>query len=747
MRALYTLTIFVGSALLFLVQPLIAKQLLPIFGGSPLVWNTSLLFFQSMLLLGYLYAHLSIRWLGAQRQAVLHVLLVAVGLLVLPLHVPQALLAAYKHALAAAPNSLAAAPGPILLAMLLISVGLPFFALSAGAPTIQRWFAQTDDPSAKDPYFLYQASNLASMVALLGYPMWFERQFRLGEQSLYWTYGYLALIALLGVCAYKLNRSQAKDVAVDEGLKSSLSVTDRVIWVALAAGPTAMLGGLTTYLTTNVSPIPLLWVVPLALYLMTFIIAFSSRLKRGYLFKYFATAATFAVVVLTLLGRSNPVVFIMPIHLIGFFAVALACHYELGRSRPNASHLTEFYVWMSVGGMVGGLFSSLLAPVLFVQPFEYFASIALSFLAIGFAVRKEQPFNLLDLLFPAMAAGIVAIVERWGSGVHQYDWTYLALFAMTVFSLRPIRQGMLLVGFFALYVFNNLTSVHHIFLQRSFFGILDVRQEKVDGVVFHKLVHGNTLHGGEMMSGPLLNKPTSYYSEESGLGVAFAKLGNTARFDNIAVVGLGTGTTAAYGRSGQSIDYYELDPHVEAMARNRELFTYVSDSKAAIRVFIGDARLRLKEAPNGHYGLIVLDAFSSDAIPIHLLTKEAVQMYFDKLSPEGILAVHISNRYLNLEPVASAIVRDLGLFGERLIDSRNEIATPTEFHYPSHWDLLTRNKSALDPVIVGDKRWGTMESPSERAWTDDYSNVLSALNLYLPQWSDINPNRASKARK
>lgn len=735
MRALYTLTIFVGSALLFLVQPLIAKQLLPIFGGSPLVWNTSLLFFQSMLLLGYVYAHFSIRWLGAQRQAQLHVLLVALGLLVLPLHIPQGLLAAYKHSLASAPTSFAAAPGPVLLAMLFMSVGLPFFALSAGAPTLQRWFAQTADPAAKDPYFLYQASNLASMIALLGYPLWFERQFRLGEQSRYWSFAYGLLIALLAICAFKLNRSEVEEVSVNEELKSHLTAADRAVWVFLAAAPTAMLGGLTTYLTTNVSPIPLLWVLPLALYLITFIFAFSNKAKRGHLYKYFATAAIFGVVVLTLLGKSQPAVFIMPLHLIAFFFTALACHFELGRSRPTAEHLTEFYVWMSVGGMLGGLFSSLLAPVLFVQPFEYFASIALSFVAIGVALRKEQPFKVLDVLFPVMAAGVVAIVERWGIGPHEYDWTYLALFAMSVFSLRPIRQGILICGFFVLYVYNNMTSVHHIFQQRSFFGILDVRRETIKGTEFHKLVHGNTLHGGEMMSGPLFDKPTSYYSEPSGLGVAVTKLGSTPRFDNVAVVGLGSGTIAAYGRSGQAIDYYELDPHVEAMARNRNLFTYVSDSKAQVNVKIGDARLRLKEAPDGHYGLIALDAFSSDAIPIHLLTKEAVQMYFEKLAPHGILAVHISNRYLNLEPVTAAIARDLGLYSQRLLDKRPETVTPAEFHYPSRWDLIARDKASLDPVTAGDARWADLDKPSARAWTDDYSNVLSALVLDFPKMS------------
>lgn len=736
MRALYTLTIFVGSALLFLVQPLIAKQLLPIFGGSPLVWNTSLLFFQTMLLLGYLYAHLSIKWLGAQRQAYVHILLVALGLLVLPLHVPQALLAAYKNALANSPTSLMASPGPILLGMLLMSVGLPFFALAAGAPTLQRWFAQTDDPAAKDPYFLYQASNLASMVALLGYPLWFEKEFLLGQQSLYWSFGYGALIVLLGLCAVRLNRTEAREPAPNEGLKTTISRSDRATWIFVAAGPTAMLGGLTTFLTTNVSPIPLLWVLPLALYLITFVIAFSNRLKRGYLFKYGATAATFVTVILMMLGKNNPPVFIMPLHLAGYFLTALACHYELGRSRPSAEHLTEYYVWMSVGGMLGGLFSSLLAPVLFVQPFEYMASIVICFLAIGVAVRKEQPFKWLDLLYPAMAAGVVIVVEKnWWYGPHEYDWCYVALLAMTIFSFRPIRLGLLLTGFFGLYVYNNMTAVQHIFQQRSFFGMLDVRKETVKGTVLHKLVHGNTLHGGEFMSGPLVNKPTSYYSPQSGLGAAFARLGNTPRFDHIAVVGLGTGTTASFGRSGQSIDYYELDPHVEAMARNRQLFTYISDSKASIRVFIGDARLRLNEAPDGHYGLIVLDAFSSDAIPIHLLTREAVQMYFQKLAPDGILAVHISNRYLRLEPVCAAISRDLGMYGQRLFDRQIEVMLPTEFHFPSHWDLLTRNKAALDPVTNGDKRWENMDAPAARAWTDDYSNVLSAVRLDVSKLS------------
>ena len=745
MRILFIFTIFAGSALLFLVQPLIAKELLPIFGGSPLVWNTSLMFFQAMLLLGYLYAHHSIRLLGAKRQAIVHCLVMVAAAAVLPLRVPEALRAAYENALVTAPNGLLASPAPMLLAMLVASVGLPFFALSAGAPTLQRWFAQTSDPQAKDPYFLYQASNLASMFALLGYPLWFERVFALHEQSVDWSWGYAVLLILMAACAIRLNlggrAATEPEVAENPDLKAEITRKDKVMWVFLAACPTAMLGAMTTYLTTNLAPIPLLWVLPLALYLVTFVVAFAKGFN-GRLVKYYAMAALFLVVVFMLKRLTQPLWVALPIHFLGFFLTALACHWEIAKNRPRPQHLTSFYVWISVGGVIGGFFVAIVAPLVFNTLAEYPVSLVLAFVAIALAQGPESRLKWQDFAVPAVAIALTLLARQgstdftmgWLYRVMQhfdYAWIYLALLAMVICAMRPMRFAFVLLGLLGFSLYFDLQRPQDvIYRRRDFFGVLTVSKERFKGDTFHVLLNGTIIHGAQQLDGPRRFIASTYYTPTSGLGRALTALGDTPLMDHVASVGLGVGTIAAYGRQGMNLDFYEINPQVEQMARNPNLFTYLSDSKATIRVLIGDARLRLRTAPPGLYGLISLDAFSSDAIPVHLLTREALQTYLRALAPHGIIAVHISNRFLNLEPVVCADADDLGLSGCEI----NTHESAAIYDTPSMWVLLARTPADLSAITRGGRCNPLTNRQHLRAWTDDYSNVLAALDFQSMDW-------------
>lgn len=728
MRALYTLTVFLNSFLLFLVQPLIAKRLLPVFGGSPLVWNTCLLFFQLVLLLGYLYAHLSFKWAGSKRQPWVHLGLLAVALLLLPIGLKQGLTDMYEHAQATNPHSLAAQPGLMLLLMLFASVGLPFFALSSGAPIIQRWFSHTDDPRAHDPYFLYQASNLGSMLALVFYPLYFERVFGLQDQSKWWSFGYVGLVVFLGGVAYTLSRKPiVEEEVVEVDNSPAPSWHDRLLWMFLSAGPSALLLAVTVYLSTNVAPIPLLWVIPLALYLITFIIAFAAKpIFPARIATYLAVAMIFPVIVLDNIENSFPVAITAPIHLGGFFLVALACHMQIGQSRPKASHLTEFYLWISVGGVVGGFFSAIVAPMVFTTLAEYPIAMVACFLAIGLAMKPKAAW-VGDFAMPIAGGLFVAtLANHFPSGKDQYSWVYAVGATMLITSLRPVRFAVALAAIF-IGMFFGSPSAPKIFAERSFFGVHFVESDH--GGDRHKLMNGNTTHGTQWMDEARRRQPTTYYGHPSAVGRAILGLEARSSLKSMAVVGLGSGTLAAYGQPGMGIDYYEIDAGIERIARNPKYFSYLTDSKAKINVLLGDARLRLQEAPTAKYDLLALDAFASDAIPVHLLTVESFRLYKRTLRPHGILMVHVSNRYLRLAPVVAAIAKECDLSclsGEDFFDAstgRYELGDYTS------WWVMVGDREALAPYAV-DKFWKPLAADGKvRPWTDDYSNVLSAMIL------------------
>lgn len=780
--AVFTAAIFLNATLLFSVQPLFTKLVLPLLGGSPAVWNTCLLFFQTLLLVGYLYAHLTSRFLTPRVQVALHLALLVSAILVLPFRVPEG----WSHP----PGT--SLPVGWLLGLLTVALGLPFFVLSAGAPMMQRWFANTRHASAQNPYFLYAASNLGSFAALIAYPFVIEPRLRVSEQSMAWQGIYYGLVALIAGCAVLAWRSRRVGVVVvaaapaarepdpsapndvpplvqtAEGvrlqrpgaLRGSMKylieenpsvirrflrgrdgpildptiVPDgrwRLRWVLLSFVPSSLLIGVTTYLSTDIASVPFLWVIPLALYLLTFVLVFAKRppLPRWPML-HAQLLLGLTLMVALCLGSGRGILGPFTLHLSAFFVTAMMCHRELADSRPRAEYLTEFYLWMSLGGMLGGVFNVLLAPVLYDSAVEYPFALVLAFgLRPAFGHQGYRGLRDLwrDVLFPVAVGSAIWFAYRlptppdeWFEGGAQ---AFLSLAAIVVFFFwkRPFR---LALGAGAIYAAVQLagSAGSNILLQeRSFFGIYRVRRI----AEYHVLQHGTTTHGAQSRSLERRMEPLTYYYREGPLGDIFATTAQKP-VRRVALVGLGTGTVACYGRPDEHWTFYEIDPLVAHIARTARYFTYLRDCAPRTNTVIGDARLSLGAAADGEFDLIVLDAFSSDAIPAHLMTKEAVALYLRKLNDSGVVAFHISNRYLDLRPVIIALANDArvaGALGERAPDPEAR----GRMHYGSRWMVLARHASVLSELVKIDG-WSALGTwPASRLWTDDYTDVLGAM--------------------
>ena len=773
MPLLFAFTLLVSAALLFLVEPMFARMVLPRLGGSPAVWNTCLVFYQAVLLAGYVYAHLTSRWLGPRRQAVLHMLVLLLPWLVLPI-------AIRGLGTPSGGNS----PIPWLLGILALSVGLPFFVLAASAPMLQSWFAQTGDGAAQDPYFLYGASNLGSLVGLLGYPLLLEPWLRLGIQAWVWTAGYGLLMLLTAASAVVLWRSPVGRIANPSGKEAELpdglairltgestspqligslpddapSLGRRMHWLVLALIPSSLLLGVTSYVSTDIAAVPLVWVIPLAIYLLSFVQVFARR-------RTFSPSLPAALrMVLTglqevMLPRHGLVVRIQPLllvlvaatfyfsphfsiplrfalHLGTFYLTALVCHGELARLRPAARYLTEFYLWMSLGGVLGGLFNALLAPLLFSTVVEYPLMIAAACVARPKQKAMAAPRWWLHPALLSLAALVVCGIVYWRVvqqvdlgpriGTLRMSVLIVVLAGMVAFGVSdrrwlfgPAIAGVMLIGLIL-----STSQGEVIYRDRSFFGVLRVIRDAPNERML--LYHGSTLHGVQSLRPERLSQPLSYYFHTGPLGQLLASRAIHADRE-IAVVGLGAGTIAAYGRPGQRFTFYEIDPTVERLARNPKLFSYLSNSRATIRVVLGDARLSLAGAPDGTYGVIVLDAFSSDAIPLHLVTREALKLYLDKLAVGGVLALHISNRYMDLEPVLGRLARDAGLAAMTENDYSVSDAERKDGKTASTWVVMARRREDFrglpanvdwKPIVVG---------KATPLWTDDFSNILAVL--------------------
>lgn len=721
---MFSATLFLSAFLMFLIEPMIARMVLPLLGGAASVWNTCLVFFQGMLLCGYAYAHGATTLLGPRRHAAAHMLVVLAPLLLLPV------------ALSAGTPPPTQNPSGWLLATLLTSIGLPFFALSTSAAVLQKWYSATDDAGARDPYFLYAASNLGSFAALVAYPLVVERTLRLQQQAHLWTFGY-GLLAILTVgCAIVVWRTggraaQPSTAAADALPAEALTWARRARWTVLAFVPSSLLLAVTTYMSTDVASVPLLWMVPLCVYLGTFVVAFSpSAAPARRLAARLMPMAVITLALVLIAQMNQPVSLVIPLHLVVFAVVALACHGEVAQDRPAPSRLTEFYFWISLGGMLGGLFNALLAPILFTSIVEYPLVLVVACLVRRAAATPPSrstwvwDAGWVAVVF-ALAAASVVVNGRFGS-VSRFLILGAAVPALLAFSQqrRPIRFAGCVAALLVSGVLVQSPFGQAVFAERTFFGVYRIRVD--ERLNYRFMFHGPTLHGMQSASEGRRTESLSYFHKAGPIGQVFAAVPVATSTPQVGIVGLGVGSLASYAGAAQRWVFYEIDPAVERVARDAAYFTYLRDCGARCEVVIGDARVSLGRARPGQFGLIILDAFSSDAIPIHLLTREALAVYVSRLAPGGVIALHISNHHLSLSPVLGRLAQAQGLAALW----QREPATAGSFSdgkFPSEWMVLARD-SADFGALARDPRWlPPVVEARTPLWSDDFSNILSVL--------------------
>jgi len=729
---LFAATIFLSALLLFWIQLVMAKMLLPRLGGTPAVWNTCMLFFQVLLLAGYSYVLAITTRIGFRKQVVLHIVVLLLSCLYLPLSFARNL------------GSLSDAGNPALslFIYLLGAIGLPMFVISTTSPLLQKWFTRT---GASDPYFLFAVSNGGSLLALISYPLFLEPVFTLSRQNQLWVVMYIVFLMLSAGCMLVLWKtdtlkteplSKIEPVRVEQVRKRGLPPLlgelglKRLYWILLAFIPSSLLFGVTTYITTEIAPTPLLWTIPLALYLLTFILAFAGKRLLPEQVASNALAGLALLLTLTLAAKATePTSAIVLLHLCFLFIAGMVCHNKLASDRPDASRLPEFYLCVAIGGMLGGLFNTLIAPTIFNTIIEYPLVLVLACLIR----QRDSAVDRFDLIWPAciglLTIGLALLVT-------QYDVSTVLGVAIVFgiplvlinhhFRTRPVRFalaiGAVMIGS-VVYAETQNRTLHD---QRNFFGTLSVRFDPASAT--RTLYHGNTIHGRQFSDPNHECEPLSYFHRDGPLGQIFNAFNSNAASRNVAIVGLGTGSMASYALPDQDWTFYEINPAVISIAQTPEYFTYLQKCAAApVKIVLGDARLQLQNAPDQHYGLVVLDAFNSDAIPIHLMTQEAIALYTSKLANGGMLAFHISNRSLRLDTVLADLARRLNASSMRFVDGEYNPVTGKD---PSEWLVMARSSPAFD-TLAQNPRWRRIEGRSEsHAWTDDFSNILSVFRWY-----------------
>lgn len=720
---LFPVAVFLSAALLFLVEPMFARMVLPKLGGAPAVWNTCVAFYQALLLAAYAYAHALAGRLRVKTQIAVHLTLVLVAALWLPVDVAATWTpGASEH------------PSLTMIRWLLLGLGLPFFVLAASGPLFQQWFA-LGRGAASNPYRLYAASNAGSLLALLAYPIGIEPMLRLRAQSLLWTAGYgaLALVATwCGITTWNAVPAAPRHVDAASGAVVGIPWSARLHWLGLAFVPSSLMLSVTTFVSTDIAAIPLLWVMPLALYLVTLIVAFADRgaAQRKTTEALFA-AALLGIVGLIVTDNALPVRLAIPAHMGGFVVAAWACHRRLAALRPDVTHLTEFYLWMAAGGALGGAFNTFAAPALFKTPLEYpVVAIAACLLFIGPMTWPPTALERGRLVVTTVAPALLILVLSPLS--HRLGWEFLpdstrarsAMAAVPALVLAiGLHKSLVRLGTALALVMIAGAWVHiedrlTLHIERSFFGIHRVTDTGFTRV----LLSGTTLHGSQAVDPALRCEPLSYYSRRGPIGQVFTSL--QARFPSlrIGVVGLGTASMAAYVRVDDRLTFFEINPAVERLARHPDYFTYLRDCAPDAQVVVGDARLSLERLPDDAYDLLILDAFSSDAIPVHLMTTEAVALYLRKLAATGLLVMHISNRYVDLAPVIAAIVQAQGLTAA-VQQHRPDASTYNWQSTASQWVVVGRQRSDLLPLL-GTGPWQEPVAVPGPLWTDDYSNVV-----------------------
>ncbi|HEX8484230.1 fused MFS/spermidine synthase [Sphingomonas sp.] len=715
-RALFVATILCGSFLLFLVQPMIARMALPRLGGAPAVWNSAMLVYQALLLGGYAYAH----WLGRVRprtQAAIHVAVLALAALWLPI------------GLAATDPPADASPAFWVPWLLGLSIGPLFFAVSAQAPLIQRWFAVAS--GGRDPYALYAASNLGSFAGLIAYPLIVEPTMALHAQSLLWSGGYVVLAALVIACATLLPAAAKAEHVV---YTSAPAARRRIVhWIALALVPSGLMLATSTYLTTDIVAMPLLWVLPLGIYLLSFSIAFAQNRAAADLITRIAPVTILLFGGVMIGGYQEVPYFNAGIALVLLFMAATALHTALYRIRPEPDRLTGFYLAMSFGGVLGGIFAGLIAPVVFDWTYEF----PLLILAAGVLVPqvfltravRDSWFTSRTIAFATVIFAIALLfvlrafgpADLFGDQHMGLSFVIIAVVGVATIGARLpyvvlLTSTLILFGGYRALALSYEGDAR----TRSYFGVYTIRGD----ARVRELDHGTTVHGIQLKGSERRERtPTTYYAPRSGVGRAMLRLSAQAR---VGVVGLGTGTLACYARPGQQWRFYEIDPAVVRIARDSGHFTYLARCLPQPAIRLGDARLRLAQEAPASLDMLALDAFSSDAVPMHLMTREAFATYARVLAPDGVLMVHISNRFLDLEPVVDAAARGGGWQARRL-DYRPSLldrGRPSA----SLWIALTRDPAVMAKLTRGDPDWEPLRARDGfTGWTDDYSTILPLL--------------------
>ena len=781
----YALTVFTGAFLLFQVQPLIGKYILPWFGGGPGVWTTCMLFFQLLLLGGYAYAHFSSRWLKPRTQAVVHLVLLAAALALLPITPSDS----WKPLGGGNPTLQ-------ILALLAASLGLPYFVLSTTGPLIQQWFSRARPGTS--PYRLYALSNVGSLLALISYPFFFETHFTRKAQAGLWAWGLAAYVICCGFCALRLWKSEGRSPKAERSpksedrsatagagsnefgsaestgvaavggnpapaLNSQPSTINFLFWLMLPACASVLLLATTNKLCQDVAVIPFLWVAPLALYLLTFIICFDSpRWYMRYPFTLALIAALGSLCWALSNGSDLSISKQVAIYCGGLFVCCMVCHGELYRLKPDPSHLTGYYLMIAAGGALGGLFVAVAAPQLFTDYYELHWGLflcGLLFLLVCITARAGGPgaevpspkwnewlwlaftlafvaFGGLDRLLAWLPARARTIPKGYFVGLRIGLWCLLAVGTAfwiarrkywSLLHWRLLTCAWLSLGLIGLGAIlweqAHGAGSQRVYRSRNFYGVLTVEEhdKKDPSSHYFLLQHGRITHGLQFVDPAQAMSPVSYYGPESGIGLGIAALPNGPR--RIGVVGLGTGTVAAFVRPGDYVRFYEINPQVQAVANS--WFSYLPKCPGQVEVARGDARLSLEREPPQHLDLLVLDAFSGDAIPVHLLTKEAFDVYQRHLNTNGVVAVHISNHYLDLEPVVVNLARQ---FGYKLASIDYEESDDTWWLYSSTWVLLSRSEQFINsPAIRSAASIVNTNNIKVPLWTDDFASLFQIL--------------------
>jgi hypothetical protein len=714
---LFAVTVFTSAFLLFALEPMFSKMLLPLFGGSPAVWNTSLVFYQFVLLAGYAYADFVRRNLTITQQTFVHAALVVVAFLFLPTVLPGWVGDPTKS------------PVLSLLRIATATIALPFFVLAANSSLLQAWFARLR-PQA-DAYALYAASNLGSILGLAAYTFAAEPFTGLTLQSRLWQTGFLLFAVLLAACAFVTLR-RPNDVIVARGavapddMGPAIAARRIVRWIVLAAVPSSLMLGVTAYLQDEVAAIPLLWTVPLALYLGTFVIAFG--LRRFVSRVVVARAAAFGLVAIAffMTGQGIAIELAIGLNVVVFFLLALYCHTTLRDDRPPEKRLTQFYLWLAVGGAIGGMFNALIAPQIFPLVIEYPLALVVGALLLFSDERgsNSRTARLWDVGIPLILGVAMFLVLVTPKALELGVVSVFALAGFVALSVvrRPLRFGLVLAVMFgfALYLPSLSGELYH---ARNFFGVKHV----VRAPGYHLFTHGATLHGAESTSIPHERDPLTYFEHSGPVGALFAHLQPALRRAHVAVAGLGIGTLACYARSGQAWTFYEIDPQVAQVATDPDLFRYISACLPKARIVLGDARLSLAHEARHEDALLILDAYTSDQMPVHLLTREAFAIYLKALTPHGVLAFDVSNVFFDLRPVIGTLAANAGLVAYERLDAEYGGATRDPGWCPSRWIVVARS----DDDLAGLERepgWHALP-PSDNIplWTDDYTSQIRIL--------------------